>query len=305
MKRIHTYILSLIGLFILNSCFHKSIANKDNLIDNIKKEDSTYSNLRIRKFIASWDSSNFAKIQFYLNDLVDSLNENKLPFYFLDSCFTCKHYFKGTSSNKLDNLRQTLIDSLPLFYINKMLNYKDSSFLKQTCKKDCRRMDKQEQNKSTWELILKRKEELYYEGIIKEIKINSQLNFLYNIKIDTNGYYVKRKIKTMREWNVQKLIKFQNNGILKQYYIMGKGLSEKNIANSSFREYNYTYDKIHNELIIEDNFYNLPDKKIYKEYRYYKVKRNGNLCLLRVILNGIKLEFKGKLEQYEFMQYYE
>ena len=301
MKRIRIYTLSLIVLFILNSCSHKRITNKDKLIDNVKKEDSTYSNLRNRKFIASWDSSRFAKIQFYLNDLVDSLNENKLPFYFLDSCFYCKHYLDGYSSDKLDNLRQTLIDSLPLFYINKMLNYKDSSLLKLTCKKDCRR-DNREQNKSTWQLILKRKEELYYQGIIKEIKINSQLNFKYSIKIDTNGYYLKKALKRKTKWDVHHLYKFEKNGILKEYFL-NTDLSDENIANSSFREYNYTYDTIHNELIIEDNFYNLPDKKIYKEYQYYKVKRNGNLCLLRYILNGIEFKFKGNVVEYENMKY--
>jgi len=293
--------MSLIVLFILNSCSHKRITNKDKLIDNVKKEDSTYSSLRIRNLMKYLDSSRFAKIQFYLNDLVDSLNENKLPFYFLDSCFYCKHYFSGYSSNKLDNLRQTLIDSLPLFYINKMLNYKDSSLLKLTCKKDCRR-DNREQNKSTWQLILKRKEELYYEGIIKEIKINSQLNFKYSIKIDTNGYYLKKALKRKTKWDVHNLYKFEKNGILKEYFL-NTDLSDENIANSSFREYNYTYDTIHNELIIEDNFYNLPDKKIYKVYQYYKVKRNGNLCLLRVIRNGIEFKFKRNVVEYENMKY--
>jgi len=231
------------------------------------------------------DSLKHTQFKVLFNSLKDSLNSNKVPGFFKDSCFPCKTYYHGyISSDQSESLRKDLIDSLPIPLLYRLAHHKDSSQFKKRCKDSKLCLYKNQALVSTWKLINDRILLIHFDSLRAQVLSMSSRSFVYHERVKVIGYYV-HQFKTDDRLPHYTILKFSKNGSVKQYYVTG-ALSKELMDQKTFEEFRYTYDSVDNVISLEDLRFNPHTNFLSHVYTFARFNRKNSFYLDRIIVNG-------------------
>jgi len=222
------------------------------------------------------------------------LKSAKIPYFFLNSCFSCHvSYHNFISTHHMLNLRRDMIDSLPLPLFYTLAHHPDSNRLKLLCKDSIGCKYNDDVRYSTWALIQKRLRFLQLDSAIKTLYTINVNNFIDHQKIDKEVYYLSELYPS--ECHNYNVLKFIADGSYRNYYI-SDSLTPEAIHRSTYTVGRYSMDMKGKYLVLEsfslsyriDSF-----RYVYTmnhRYDYLKISKH-TMCLKKVMVNGAAVKF--------------